>query len=160
MKKNIFILTLAILAGISCVFASEYSKFSRKFMNHIKDCDTYEETSTSKFEDKDFTSHRKINGWKNGICYYTETLSSQGNTYKIDCRFTEIQLDELYEAMKDRSSKPEKYNLNIYEPKVDPKTGETTYVTKGTTLIKGNRAYIVWAKYENNPYFCRVQKIQ
>ena len=160
MKKNIFILTLAILAGISCVFASEYSKFSRKFIKNIRDCDTYEETNTSQFEDRNFTSSRKIHGWKNGICHYTETLSSQDGTYKIECRFTEIQLDELYEAMKDRSSKPEKYSLDVYEPKVDAKTGETKYITKGTTIIKGNRAYIAWAKYENNPYFCRVHKIK
>jgi hypothetical protein len=160
MKKFTIIFITAIIAGMSCVFASEYTKFSRRFINHFKDCDAYEETITSNFEDTTFTTHRKISGWKNGLCRYTEVITSNEGSYKLNCRFAEIQLDDLYLAMKDRSNKPEKYNLDIFQQKVDPKTGETIYVTNGSTVIKGNKAYIVWAKYQNNPYFCRYEKLK
>ena len=160
MKKIITILLTLAVTGMSCVFAAEYTKFSRKFIKHIKDCDAYEETVNSVFEDKQFTTHRKIHGWRNGLCQYTEEISSKDGAYRLDCRFAEIHIDDLYEAMRSRSKEPEKYNLEVFEPKVDPKTGETSYIVKGTTLIKGNRAYITWAKYQNNPYMCKATKIR
>ena len=73
----------------------------------------------------------------------------------MDCGFTEIQLDDLYEAMRDRSKKAEKYTLDIYTEITNPKTGEIEYIKDGTTELKGNKAYIVWAKYQNNPFFCK-----
>ena len=158
--KKLIISLLVLFAGISCVFASEYTKFSKKFIKHFKDCDIYEETVTSNFEDSNFTTNRRILGWKNGMCRYMEIITSKEGSYKLDCRFAEIQLDDLYLAMKDRSNKPEKYNLDIFQPKVDPKTGETTYITNGSTVIKGNKAYIVWAKYQNNPYICRSERLK
>jgi hypothetical protein len=160
MKKTLISLLVLMLTGISCVFASEVTKFSRGFIKHFKDCDVYEETVTSTFEDEEFKSQRKILGWKNGVCRYTETITSKSGGYRLNCNFPEIQVDELYDAMRNRSKTPERFNLEIFTPEVDPKTGETVYVTKGTTLIKGNKAYIAWAKYQNNPYFCKAEKIR
>lgn len=160
MKKSFIILLVFLTFGASCVFASEYTKFSRKFIKHFKDCDIYEETITSNFEDTEFKTVRKIHGWKNGTCKYTELITSKNGSYNLDCRFAEIQLDDLYTAMKDRSNNADRYNLPLFKPKVDPKTGETTYIQDGTTMIKGNKAYIVWAKYQNNPYICKAEKVK
>lgn len=157
--KKIFIVFLAIITCSCAVLASEYSKFSRKFIRHIKDCDAYEESVNSTYEDITFKTSRKIHGWKNGLCKYTETITSPTGSYKLECGFTESQIDDLYEAMKDRSKKAEKYTLDLYAEKINPKTGEMEYVKNGATEIKGNRAYIVWAKYQNNPYFCKPSEI-
>ena len=157
--KKILALTLGLLIGVSAVFASEYTKFSRKFMKHIRDCDAYEETISSKFEDTDFKTHRKIHGWKNGLCRYSETITSVRGAYRLECGFNEAQLDDLYEAMKNRSKKAEKLSLDLFYEKTNPKTGEVEYLKNGTTEIKGNKTYIVWAKYQNNPYICKPSKI-
>lgn len=159
MMKKIFALSLALLITGSFVFASEYTKFSRKFIRHIKDCDAYEETVNSQYEDMEFKTTRKITGWRNGFCRYSETITSAQGAYKLDCGFTDVQLDDLYEAMKDRSKKATKYTLDIYAEKNNPKTGETEYVKDGATEIKGNRAYVVWAKYQNNPFVCKPSEI-
>jgi hypothetical protein len=157
--KKILALTLGLLIGVSTVFASEYTKFSRKFMKHIRDCDSYEETVLSKFEDADFKTTRKIQGWKDGLCRYSETITSVRGGYKLECGFNEAQLDNLYEAMKDRSKKAENLALVLFAERINPKTGETEYIENGTTEIKGNKAYIVWAKYQNNPYICKPSAI-
>ena len=157
--KKIFVITLAGLILGSTVMASEYTKFSRKFIRHIKDCDAYEETVTSKYEDMTFNTTRKITGWKNGFCKYSETITSEVGAYKLDCRFTDIQLDDLYEAMRNRSKKAEKYSLDVYVEKKNPKTGDLEYVKDGVTEIKGNRAYVIWAKYQNNPFICKPSEI-
>ena len=157
--KKIFALTLALLIGTCAVFAAEYTKFSRKFMKHIRDCNAYEETVLSKFEDTDFKTIRKIHGWKNGLCKYSEIITSAKGAYKLDCGFSEAQLDDLYESMKDRSKKTEKLSLDLFYERTNPKTGEIEYVQNGSTEIKGNRAYIIWAKYQNNPYICKPSEI-
>lgn len=157
--KKVFVLMLALMIVGGIVSASEYTKFSRKFIRHIKDCDSYEETVTSQYEDMSFKTSRKIHGWKNGFCKYTETITSAQGAYKLDCGFTDVQLDDLYEAMKDRSKKADKYTLDIYVEKNNPKTGNVEYVKNGTTEIKGNRAYIIWAKYQNNPFICKPSEI-
>ena len=153
--KKFFVLFLIVITCSCTVLASEYSKFSRKFIKHIRDCDAYEEAVTSEYEDITFKTTRKIHGWKNGLCKYTETITSPTGACKLDCGFTEIQIDDLYEAMKDRSKKAEKYALDLYAEKTDPKTGAVEYVKNGVTEIKGNRSYIIWAKYQNNPYICK-----
>ena len=157
--KKIFVFTMACLIVGSCAFSAEYTKFSRKFMKHIRDCDAFEETVTSEYEDMTFKTTRKIHGWKNGFCKYTETIISPQGAYKLDCGFTDVQLDDLYEAMKDRSKKAEKYTLDIYVEKINPKTKEIEYVKNGSTEIKGNRAYVIWAKYQNNPFVCKPSEL-
>ena len=157
--KKIFIISLVTLLLGGYALASEYTKFSRKFIRHIKDCDAYEETIASEYEDSSFKTTRKIHGWKNGYCRYTETITAPQGAYKLDCGFTEVQLDDLYEAMKDRSKKADKYTLDLYSERKNPKTGDTEYIKSGSTEIKGNRAYIIWAKYQNNPFVCRPTEI-
>ena len=51
MKKTVILLTLlvAVAAGLTCVWAAEYTKFSSKFVKNFKDCDAYQETTTEKF---------------------------------------------------------------------------------------------------------------
>ena len=61
--------------------------------------------------------------------------------------------------MKDRAKEPQKYDLDIFSEQTDKK-GQTKYVVVGSQTIKGNKAYITWAKYQNNPYFCKPQKIK
>lgn len=61
--------------------------------------------------------------------------------------------------MKDKSKTPESYELEMFGEQKDPKTGKIKYIKTGTTTIKGNKAYITWAKYQNNPYFCKPQKL-
>jgi len=157
--KKIFIISLVTLLLGGYALASEYTKFSRKFIRHIKDCDAYEETIASEYEDSSFKTTRKIHGWKNGYCRYTETITAPQGAYKLDCGFTEVQLDDLYEAMKDRSKKADKYTLDLYSERKNPKTGDIEYIKSGSTEIKGNRAYIVWAKYQNNPFVCKPSEI-
>ena len=126
--KKIFIISLVTLLLGGYALASEYTKFSRKFIRHIKDCDAYEETIASEYEDSSFKTTRKIHGWKNGYCRYTETITAPQGAYKLDCGFTEVQLDDLYEAMKDRSKKADKYTLDLYSERKNPKTGDTEYM--------------------------------
>lgn len=160
--KKIFItstLLVAVIAGITCVGAAEFTKFSSKFVKNFRDCDAYEETVTSEFEGKSFTTTRKIQGWRNGFCKYEETISSPDGKYQLNCSFSGIQVDELYEAMKNRSREPERFDLETFAEEKTP-NGQIKYVSRGTTTIKGNKAYIAWAKYQNNPYFCRPQKLK
>jgi len=162
MKKfyKVFMVFLIVLtAGISCVYAATYTKFSSKFMKNFQDCDKYEETINSEFEGNTFTTNRKINGWRNGFCKYQETVASKDGKYQLNCSFTSVQLEELYNAMKSRSREPEKFDLETFAEQKDPSTGMVKYVSMGTTTIKGNKAYIAWAKYQNNPYFCKPQKL-
>lgn len=162
MKKS-FILMLTLLmvagAGITCVFAAEYTKFSRKFVKNFKDCDSYTETTTSEFEGKTFTTTRIIQGWRNGFCRYQETMASSDGKYQVNCNFSNVQVDELYEAMRDKSKDAENYNLELFREDKDS-NGKVKYVRAGSTVIKGNKAYIAWAKYQNNPYFCKPTKLK
>ena len=160
MKRILIILSLFAMVTGLCVYAAEITKFSSKFVKHFKDCDLYEETVNSEFQGQTFTTKRSIQGWRNGFCRYQETVSSKDAKYQINCGFSDLQVDDLYESMKDRSKKVERYNLDLFAPKVDQKTGETKYVKDGSTVIKGNKAYITWAKYQNNPYFCSFKELQ
>ena len=71
MKKSTAVtlgLLIALVAGMSCVFAAEFTKFSSKFIKNFKDCDAYEESIVSEYEGKQFTTNRKIIGWRNSFC--------------------------------------------------------------------------------------------
>jgi hypothetical protein len=164
MKKITTIALVAILTvsfTCLCAYAADnYSKFSSKFKKNFKDCDKYEETTTSEYQGIEFTTHRTIKGWRNSFCQYEETIASAAGTYKLTCGFSPVQVDELYEAMKSRSKEITRYELDTFIEQKDPKTGKPKYLKTGTTTIKGDKAYIAWAKYQNNPYFCRPQKIK
>lgn len=162
MKKSILtviISTIVLSTTISAVFAANYTKFSSKFIKNFRDCDKYEETVTSEFEDKTFTTTRKIIGWRNGFCKYEETITSPSDQYKLVCSFSSGQVDDLYEAMKSKSKAVEKYDLERFAAQKDAK-GQLKYVSIGSETIKGNKAYITWAKFQNNPYFCTPIKIK
>ncbi len=159
MKKISIITLIAVLAVGSSVFAAEYTKFSSNFVKHFKDCDKYEETTTSEFEGQNFVTKRQIYGWKNGFCKYQENIKSPDTEYQLDCSFTNLQVDELYNSMKSRSKEIERYELENFVQQTDQKTGQKKYVSVGTTIIKGNKAFITWSKYQNNPYFCVPKKI-
>ena len=95
MKKHslLLILIIAVVAGIACVYAATETKFSSKFTKHFKDCDSYQETIESEYEGNSFTTQRKIIGWSNGYCRYEEIVKHAGDAYKINCNFSEIQLN-------------------------------------------------------------------
>jgi hypothetical protein len=161
--RNLYksLVALAIIISVSglCVYAAQYTKFSTKFKKNFKECDRYEETLTSEFEGKTFTTTRKILGWKNGACRYQEIIETQGEKYQLNCNFSGSQVDELYDAMNSKSKETEKYELEVFGEQTDPKTGKTTYAPVSSTTISGNKAYIKWAKYQNNPYFCMPHKL-
>jgi hypothetical protein len=159
LTKNIILVVLGICTISSLTFAATISKFSSKFIKSFKDCDNYEETINSEFEGESFTTNRKIIGWRNGACKYEEVIKSKTGNYKLSCAFTDLQIEDLYNAMKNKSKELEKYELETFAEQIDQKTGKTKYVSAGTTTIKGNKAYIAWAKYQNNPYFCKPQKL-
>jgi len=162
MKKTILAilaLTVVISSIYSCVLAAQYTKFSTKFIKAFKDCDKYEETVTSEYDNKTFTTTRKISGWHNGSCRYQETIKSPTDSYLLNCSFGELQVDELYQSMKSKDKDSEKYELDLYVEQKDPKTGKTKFVVAGSRTLIGNKAYINWAKYQNNPYFCTPQKL-
>ncbi|MBD5401760.1 hypothetical protein HDR58_03005 [bacterium] len=162
MKKSLVImlsLIVTFFTGFACVFAAQYSKFSAKFIKNFQDCDSYEEVISSEFEGRTFTTTRKILGWRNGICRYQEIIKTQDEQYKLNCTFNSIQLDELYDAMKSKSKEVTRQELELFAEQKDPKTGQIKYVPAGTTTIKGDIAYLTWAKYQNNPYFCKPQKL-
>lgn len=153
--------TIALSAAVTCAFAADnYSKFSSKFKKNFRDCDKYEEVTTSEYQGVSFTTTRKILGWRNGFCRYEETIASPTDSYKLSCVLSNVQVDDISDAMKSRSRELEKYELDTFAEKKDPKTGNVKYVKNGTTIIKGDKAYIAWAKYLNNPYFCKPQKIK
>lgn len=162
MKKRFAIMLAMIIAVstcISCVFAAEYAKFSKGFVKNFEDCDPYEETETTIFEGESFTTTRKIIGWRNGACQYQEKMISNKDKYVLNCSFPSIQVDELYEAMKSKDKDPHRFELELFSEQTDPKTGKIKYIVAGTQTIKGNKPYIIWTKYQNNPYFCKPQKL-
>ena len=69
-------------------------------------------------------------------------------------------MDDLSAAMKDRSKNLEKYELDLYFEQPDAKTGKVKYVKGGRTTIKGNKAFIAWARIQNNPYFCKPEQLK
>ncbi len=160
-KTTAAVVTLAIVLSsiFSVALATTYTKFSKDFMKNFKDCDKYEETINSEYEGKSFTTSRKIIGWRNGFCKYEEVVKSADGAYKLNCSLSSIQVEELYLAMKNRSKEPEKFDLELFTEQKDLKTGKVKYVNTGVRTIKGNKAYITWAKYQNNPYFCTPQKL-
>lgn len=160
-SKKVIILGLitAITSGI-CAFAATTTKFSSKFIKNFKDCENYQETINSQFEGENFTTDRKILGWSNGFCRYEEVVKTANAIYKLNCRFSAIQVDDLYESMKSRSNEVETFGLETFVEQTDEKTGQAKFVSNGITTIKGNKAYITWAKYQNNPYFCKPEKLK
>lgn len=161
-KLATLIISMAII--VSSVFcaalAATLTKFPSKFIKNFRDCDNYTETIKSEFEGRSFTTTRHIIGWRNGFCRYEETITSPTDSYKIECKLSAIQVDELYEAMKSKSNKLEVYELDNFAQIYDEKTKTTDFQKVGTQQIKGNKAYIAWAKYQNNPYFCRPTKLK
>ncbi len=160
MKKTILISVISTVIASSLFLvatAERYTKFSSKFVKNFKDCDRYEETVKSEFEAQSFTTNRKIIGWRNGFCLYEEVITSPKDQYKLSCRLTSFQVDELYNAMKTRSRKAESAEMEIFAPQ-ETKDGSTKYTVIGTETIKGNKAYLSCAKIQNNPYFCRPVK--
>ena len=163
MKKStvLGLVSAVILTSVfSCALAATFTKFSNKFIKNFQDCDKYEETITSEFENKTFTTTRKILGWKNGFCKYEETITSPEDKYQLRCSFSAIQMDELYQAMKSKSKENERYELDMYAEQRNVKNGAPKYAVVGTTTIKGNKAYVTWAKYQNNPNFCTTVKLK
>ncbi len=162
--KKITLLTIVSALVIGSVFsvavAEKYTKFSKSFIRNFQDCDKYEETITSTFQNESFTTHRSILGWKNGFCRYEEVIKSPKDEYKLTCDLPSMQVDELYESMRDKSRQTEKYELEIYGSKKDEKTGKVSYYVAETQTINGNRAYITWAKIQNNPYYCTPTKLK
>lgn len=157
-KSSTILLAFAVVfIAAGCAFAATYTKFSSKFIKNFEDCDRYTETVTSEFEGKEFTTTRNIQGWRNGACRYQEIVSDHTGNYQLDCAFPSVQLDELYASMKDRSKAVENYELELYAEQKNSKGPKYTVV--GSTTIKGNKAYVTWARYQNNPYFCKVQKL-
>ena len=162
MKKSIIAIIVGVVfcSTLAYVNASEDTYFSQKFVKRFKDCDSYEETINSTFEDRTFTTNRKIIGWRNGFCKYEETITSPTDQYSLKCSLNSLQVDELYDAMKSKSKEQEKYELDMFVKSTDPKTGKVKFNSVGTQTIKGNKAYIAWAKVQNNPYFCTPEKIK
>lgn len=157
--KSVLVLTAVIAISGLCAYGAQYTKFSAKFIKNFKDCDKYTETITSEYDSKTFTTERKILGWRNGACKYQEIISSPTEKYQLNCSFGDLQVDELYQAMKSKSKDTERFELDVFAEQKDPKTGRVRYVKDGSTTIIGNKAYVKWAKYQNNPYFCKPQKL-
>lgn len=161
LSKKVFALgvVITVTCGL-CAYAENITKFSSKFVKHFKDCEPYQETITSNFEGNTFTTDRKILGWSNGYCKYEEVVKTTDESYKLNCRFAALQVDDLYDSMKSKSKDIDSYGLETFMEKTDEKTGKSTFVSNGITTIKGNAAYITWAKYQNNPYFCKPEKLK
>ncbi len=162
MRKLFTVLSVIIytVALFTTVLASQQSKFSKKFIKNMKKCRAYEENISSMYDNTKFTLNKKILGWQNGFCRYQETISSDKGSYFLECGFTDEQVEDLYKAMKAKTKEMTTYSLPLYEAKKNPKTGEISYSKSGTTLIKGDKAYILWTKLQNNPYFCKPTKLQ
>lgn len=93
------------------------------------------------------------------MCRYQETITSPVDKYRLNCRFTTVQVDDLYKAMIAKGRDVEKYELDVYGEQIDQKTGARSYKVHSTTTITGNKAYIAWAKVQNNPYFCMPERL-
>ena len=158
-KVFAFSVAVAVTCGM-CAYATNITKFSSKFIKKFKDCEPYQETITSEFEGNTFTTDRKILGWSSGFCKYEEVVKTANDIYKLNCRFSAIQVDDLYDSMKAKTNDIQSFGLETFAEKTDEKTGKITYVSNGITTIKGNPAYITWAKYQNNPYFCKPEKLK
>jgi len=159
-KLTLVIITLGlILTSIGAVFAAQYTKYSSKFIKAFKDCDKYEENIVSDYGGETFTTNRKILGWQNGMCRYQETISSKTSKYGLNCIFGELQVEELTKAMKDRSKVVEKQEIDLFAEQKDPKTGKIKFVPANSQIIIGNKPFLVWTKYQNNPYFCIPHKL-
>ena len=161
-RKLVFfiIFIIVICAGLTYVFAAESTKFTSAFIKNFRNCHNFEETTQYTSEGQTFKTIRKINGWVDGACQYSETIYSQNEAYNLDCYFPEIQVEEIYDSMKNKSKEQEEFLLNVYGKKKDPRTGKESFAVINQINITGTKAEITWAKYENDPYVCTPQKIK
>lgn len=148
------------VVGSTVAFAATHSSYSSAFKKNFKDCDMYTETFSTDHRGEPFNITRKIIGWRNGFCRYEELYERKEDSYKLNCSLSDVQVEELTEAMKNRSKELEKQEIEMFAEVKDPKTGIIKYETVGFTQVKGTKASNAWAKYLNNPYFCRPEKIK
>ncbi len=156
--KRYVALMLILFVGAASVLAAQKSMYSRQFMNNFKDCTPYSETVNSSYDGKSYIENREIVGWNNGMCFYRISLSTNNDKYEYDCVFSNLQMEELYNAMKSRSKENERYSIDLFTPYENQKNGEIYYKKTGYSTISGSKAYVTWVKYQSNPYFCRPRK--
>ena len=99
MKKILLIMGLMIISAIT-VYSAEviYSNiFINKFLHCLpsKGSFTYMDANGN-----NTTVQMGLHGWKDGICRYTETVQTAGNTTTYNCNLAREQVNELVSAMK------------------------------------------------------------
>ena len=122
MKKTVILLTLlvAVAAGLTCVWAAEYTKFSSNLLKILKIVMLIKKQQPSSLRVKHSLQTEKFLAGEMVFCKYQETISSTDGKYQLNCSFSSIQVDELYESMKNRSKEPERYDLEMFAEEKGP----------------------------------------
>lgn len=122
-KKKFFFIILIVLFGQS-VFAE--NGFSDKFINKFRTCSIYAETNDLNNQGTVFHDLKFIFKDYDGKCSYTQIVTTSYGSLKVNCKFDEQQVFNLYNTMAVFNRK------HIYDP-----TAEN-----------------LWNTYVNNPDVC------
>lgn len=128
MKKVFIILVLLLTTGISALAEGIYPKL---FVFRLHRCMPYV-GSTS---ENNVTTSRKIAGWNNHTCRYSETVTVGETSQTVNCNFSREQLTELVNTMR------------ADEPNIKVKPNGFSYKSKASDEL--------WSKYKSNISVCK-----
>ncbi len=98
--KKAFIITGIIMVSTLSAFAADVM-YSNIFINKFIHCLPAAGTATKTDEDGNIINiQRGLHGWKNGVCRYSETVTSNDTTKTYNCNLSREQVNELASAMK------------------------------------------------------------
>lgn len=139
--KKLFCLFCIMFTTIG--FAMSEDIVSERFISALSSCSSYSESGIVQTEGLDVSSSKKILGKENNKCIYQEEIIIDKNKFKITCKFSKAQTDELTGVMKSYAES-QKYS----NEKVD---------TSSLDVIKTNPVSASWANYLQNPDVCSVE---
>ena len=95
-KKFLILLVLFILGGI----VRAENGFSDKFIEKFRDCSIYAETNDLNNQGTVFHDLKFIFKDYDGRCNYTQIITTSYGSLKVNCRFDDTQVFELYNTMR------------------------------------------------------------
>lgn len=136
MKKFLAIFILFVTAS-SVVWAEDTEKkiiesiYPKLFTFRLQRCIPYSGSVST----DDAKVSRKIEGWKDSVCRYTETVVTEEASLTVNCNLSRSDLDTLVKTMKSD------------EPKIKVKKNGFSYKSASSDAL--------WDSYRNNVSVCK-----
>lgn len=99
MKKILLFLTVSIITSL-CVYAVGDELYSDLFLSRFMKCIPNTINQTVATENGTISISRKIGGWHEHKCTYTETTVSEEKSTSFTCNFSRDQVTELVHTMR------------------------------------------------------------